>query len=145
MWLANNIQIDFQTGKVNTEIELLSGRSWIDIEFNPASYKFKETDKSDSRGSFIFIEVSGSLNNTADPVLDSVKTLTYHEFVVICFNKNKHVKVIGDRGMGMRLSWKGSDPMVEVTFVMNAEAIAPYYDPHNELDIDSESSTYIDF
>jgi hypothetical protein len=137
-WLNENIVPSFVTRKVETEIELLPGKQWIDFELNPDSYKFKEPSKTNGSGSYFDIEISGTLNNFSQSVESVIQTLQYHELVVVCLNKNRQRKVIGDKTKGMRMSWKHQNPAddqsLELTFAIKIEDVSPFYDPDNQLE-----------
>ena len=133
-WLSSNIIIDFNTGKIKTAINFITGRNWLDIELTLPSFEFDEKPKSNKSGQYIELAVAGTINNFTASVQQVIETLRYSEFVVLLTDANNNMRLIGDAESGMVLSPDHSvknavnEERLQLSFIMESETTAPIYE-----------------
>jgi hypothetical protein len=133
-WLSNEIEIDFNTGTVNQEIGLITGKSLLTLQLIEDSYEFEERPKSGSAGTFFEISISGLLNTVTAEVLQQLESLRQHELVVICTDRDKLKRIVGTKESAMIFQFGNSNrnnsagkKEVQISMFYQSERTAPFY------------------
>lgn len=133
-WLEENIELDFDTGKITDAVNFIDDRDWLEIELTQESYEFDEKPKSNKSGSFYEISVAGILNKYTADAQQVLETYRYHEFIVLLTDKNNVQRLVGNEEKGMLLQHDHSnksgagEERLDVSLLMESEATAPVYD-----------------
>lgn len=133
-WLVDPIVRDILTGIVTTEIELPVGMEFLELQFTPETYVFTEKPKVSKQGPSFEVSIQGTDNCITPEKLIVLETFRNHEMVAIIQDRNKKVKVVGDKNNGLIFSFsnkessdKGGNQIVEVDLIMFSEQAAPFY------------------
>ncbi len=133
-WLAADPVIDFNTGTIVQEIQLISGKSFLNFSFTEESYDYSEKQKVSKAGLFYEITLSGLLNHINAAMQQTIETLRYHELVAIVTDRKKRKKFVGsmDAGLHFQLNSKhtnaqGGIQSGAIDLVMESEFLPPFY------------------
>ncbi len=134
-WIVDPIERDINTGIVTTEIELLVGREFLELQFTPSSYKLQEKAKIGKQGKYFEVEIEGTDNIITPEKLITLETFKNHEMVAIVQDRNKKLKIFGDKDNGLVFTFSnqessdaGGNQIVDVSLSMLAELAAPFYE-----------------
>lgn len=138
-WLASEIIVDFATGKVTSDVELIEGKDWLTVDLTADSYDFSENSKSNKGGTYYETSVAGTSNDMNPDVYQLLETLRFHQFVAIVIDRQQRSRIIGNiyAGMTMQVSNEnknnqGGTLTVSLQLYMQADAMAPFYDGTTE-------------
>lgn len=127
--------IDFNTGKVTTALTLADEKDWQELQFTPDSYDYDETPKSPRTGTYYEITLKGVLNNVTPDTQQIINTLRYHELICLVKDRQKNIKLVGDRQFGMilqfnssNLNTSGGKKTIPVVLSFDSEHPAPFYE-----------------
>lgn len=135
-WLQDPYTVDFNTGKVIDQILLEADRNFITLEFTPESYEFDEKPKSNRGGSYFEVQVQGNINNITPELLVTLETIRYHEMVAILKDKQRRLKVVGNKDTGLVFRFankedttrQGGLQICAIDMTMDSEKLSPFYD-----------------
>jgi hypothetical protein len=130
-WLETPIAIDFTTGKVIVEVDLVADKEWINLGLLEESYDYDEKPKSSKSGSFFEVAAGGVTNDLSPEILQTLETFRYHEFIAILKDKQQRYRIVGDQDAGMVLQFassQGNILKVDISLQMQTEAAPPYYE-----------------
>jgi hypothetical protein len=133
-WLDTDVVPDFLTKNVTAPIILITGKSFIDLNFIWPSYEYNEKPKSSKHGSFTEVSLSGAINYTSPDILATLETLEYHELVAVVTDSRRQRRIIGNKEQGLSLTFSNknanlsnSTNAIEVNMVMEQEGKPPFY------------------
>lgn len=129
-WIDGSITPSYSTGTV-TNVNLIAGRDWINIECTPNSYDFIEEEKENAAGKYFEITLSGTINITDISTRQILETLRNHELVSISTFKNNTQKITGTEEFGLKLLIQNKTPNnssnYNFTLKMLAETSSAHY------------------
>ncbi len=133
-WLAAEVQIDPIQRTVNVPVSLLPGRALLRGKCLADSAGLSETPATSKSGDFREYKLPGIVN--LDEVQKSIlfDTLRFHKMLVIYYDKNGNVKIIGNHKQGMDFSSgtqhepaTAGKTYYEITLTHQTEHPAPFY------------------
>jgi len=132
-WAANDPVIDFNTNKVLTDLPVISGKTWLEVELVSDTLEYGEKPKTNANGDYYEISTGGLLNFHDADLLQLLETLRYHEFLVIAQDKKNQKRLIGNRTNGMLLqigydedATNGGTSRVSISLTIDLESKPPY-------------------
>lgn len=134
-WLETDLVPDFNTGKIATAIDLLSGKSFIELNFTQDSYEFTEKPKRDKNGDYFDTNITGFINDLDASIYQLIETYRQHQFVVIATDRQKRQRICGNIELGMKFTFgtkntnaQNGNLQVIVDLDMQSATAAPFYE-----------------
>lgn len=103
-WLAMDIIIHPTLRTVKIPISLLPGRTLLRATCLPESIGFSEPEGNSKSGSYKDQKLTGIINKDELEKSILLDTLRFHKLLVIYYDKNGAVKIIGNKQDGMNIS-----------------------------------------
>ncbi len=135
-WLAQDVVIDFATGKVLTPVVLIPDKSLLRVKPIKDTAEFEEKEAVSQSGSYFEQTLKFTLNKDSAGRNRVTDTLRYHRLLVIYYDNNKVARVIGNIKSGMqfksdfKIDAKVSDKnYYPVELTHQSEDRSPIYSP----------------
>ena len=135
-WLLDDIEIDFNTGTVISQVLLRDQLAWINLDLTENSYEFEEKPKSSKGGPFFEITIAGLVNNLTPELLQVLSTLSHHELIAILKDRQRRLKIVGTMTAGLvfqfgnrEITSNGGTQTINIDLTMQSEDPAPFYIP----------------
>lgn len=133
-WLLSPLVIDFKTGRIISDVLLMEGKNFIEIDFVQDTYDYGEKPKSSKQGSFYEISLSGNTNSLTADDLQTLNTYRYHQFVAVIKDRQGRQKIVGNKDAGMVLQFsnkettdKGGTQLIAIDMTMDMQNPAPFF------------------
>ena len=134
-WLESPLVIDFNTGKVTTAVDLVAGKSFLELNFTQDSYEFIEKPKSSKSGDYFETNISGLVNDLDSTMLQQLETWRHHQLVAIVTDRKKRMRICGniDHGLNFIFSIKNVNAQnglyqISIDMEIQTDAAAPFYE-----------------
>lgn len=140
-WLTADPEVDYETGRVVNAVTLNLNRFWIRMDLLKPTYKFKEEPKDSKSGDFKEVTFTGDINFYNYQLQQQLETLRRCQLVVLLTDQNARRRIIGDTEAGMRMTYEhnvdnsSGEERASISFTMDVEDPAPFYNPDNTQEI----------
>lgn len=141
-WLIASTTTDPVTGEVVAHLFLDATRQPLRADCLAESMEYQEKNKASKSGPYSEKSLVGIINKDEAETSNQLAELRYYDLIVVYFNKNGKVKIIGDETAGMHLLYNQVDEkettgktFYELSFSFESEMPARIYPATDEVDL----------
>lgn len=141
-WLLPSTSTDPGTGETVDHLFLDPSRQPLRADCLAESMEYQEKGKASKSGPYFEKSLSGVINKDVADKSAQLAQLRYHDLIVVYFDKNAQVKVIGDAAAGMHLLYNQvaekettGKTFYELTLSMESEMPSPFFPATGEFDL----------
>jgi hypothetical protein len=133
-WIATAFYPDKKENVVNVAPTLIAGKDWLKAECLVDTMGYEEKEKVTTSGRYFVGTISGAILKDDVVKINLTDTLSFHELVVIYYDRNNTGRIIGNKDFGMRFksdfttgSHRADSTMYSFTLEISLTKRAPLY------------------
>ncbi len=102
-WLSNDVELSMASGTVTTPLTLIAGKAWLRGDCIEQSMLYEEKDDTIDGNPIVKATLTGVVLKQDINRHINLSYLRYHQLVVLYYDQNDKIKVVGTRKSGMSL------------------------------------------